>query len=64
MPATPAFGRPANLNIAATKVLNADNIQVSGSSSGTPTVVTPAAPNIGGLSSAKRGEWPPLQCGR
>lgn len=43
-----------NLNIAATKVLNADNIQVSGTTSGTPAVVAPAAPNIGGLTSANQ----------
>jgi filamentous hemagglutinin family protein len=41
-----------NLNIAATKVLNANNIQVSGTSSGTPAAATVAAPNIGGLSGA------------
>lgn len=41
-----------NLNIAATVVLNASNIQVSGSSSGTPAAPAVASPNIGGLSSA------------
>ena len=41
-----------NLNIAATKVLNADNIQVSGTSSGTPVAAVPTAPNIGALSQA------------
>lgn len=40
-----------NLNIAATKVLNADNISVSGSSSGVPSAPPVAAPNISGLSS-------------
>jgi hypothetical protein len=38
-----------NLNIAATAVLNASNIQVSGTSSGTPVAAVVAAPNIGGL---------------
>ncbi|WP_395749991.1 filamentous haemagglutinin family protein [Prosthecobacter sp.] len=41
-----------NLNIAATVVLNASNIQVSGSSSGTPAAAAVSSPNIGGLSSA------------
>lgn len=41
-----------NLNIAATVVLNASNIQVSGSSSGTPSAPSVASPNIGGLSAA------------
>jgi hypothetical protein len=41
-----------NLNIAATKVLNADNITVSGTTSGAPAPVVPSAPNIGGLTSA------------
>ena len=41
-----------NLNIAATAVLNASNISVSGSSTGTPTAPTVSAPNIGGLASA------------
>jgi len=41
-----------NLNIAATKVLNASNIQVSGSSTGVPVAAVVAIPNIGGLSSA------------
>lgn len=40
-----------NLNIAATKVLNADNISTGGSSTGVPTAPTVAAPNIGGLTS-------------
>ena len=39
-----------NLNIAAVQVLNADNISVSGSSSGVPASAPPAAPNVGGLS--------------
>jgi hypothetical protein len=38
-----------NLNLAATKVLNASNIQVSGNTSGAPTV-TVAAPNFGAIS--------------
>jgi len=41
-----------NLNIAATAVLNAGNIQVGGSSTGVPSAPTVAAPNIGGLSAA------------
>jgi len=40
-----------NLTIAATQVLNAGNIAVSGSSSGTPTT-TVTAPNVSGLSAA------------
>jgi hypothetical protein len=43
-----------NLNIAATKVLNADNIQVAGTSTGTPVTVVAAAPNIGGLAGANQ----------
>jgi len=38
-----------NLNIAATKVLNADNISTGGTSSGVPVAPVVAAPNIGGL---------------
>ena len=41
-----------NLNIAATTVLNASNIQVSGSTSGVSSGPAVAAPNIGGLTSA------------
>lgn len=41
-----------NLNIAATVVLNASNIQVSGSSSGTPSAPAVSAPNVSGLTSA------------
>lgn len=41
-----------NLLIAAPKVLNADNISASGTSTGVPTAPTVAAPNISGLSSA------------
>ena len=41
-----------NLNIAATTVLNASNIQVSGSTSGVSSGPTVAAPNISGLTSA------------
>lgn len=45
-----------NLNISATRVLNADNIQVSGSSSGTPTAVAASAPNIGGLTAGNTSQ--------
>jgi filamentous hemagglutinin len=41
-----------NLNIAATTVLNASNIQVGGSTSGVSSGPAVAAPNIGGLTSA------------
>jgi len=41
-----------NLTIAATAVLNASNIQVAGTSSGTSSGPTVAAPNIGGLTTA------------
>ena len=41
-----------NLNIAATSVLNASNIQVAGSTSGVSSGPSVAAPNIGGLTSA------------
>ena len=41
-----------NLNIAATSVLNASNIQVAGSTSGVSSGPTVAAPNISGLTSA------------
>ncbi|MDD5201302.1 MAG: filamentous hemagglutinin family protein, partial [Terrimicrobiaceae bacterium] len=41
-----------NLNIAATKVLNASNITVAGKSTGVPTAPVVAAPNIAGLTSA------------
>lgn len=40
-----------NLTIAATRVLNAGNIQVGGTSAGVPTAVVVAAPNVGGLTS-------------
>ncbi|MFZ4774971.1 MAG: filamentous hemagglutinin family protein [Terrimicrobiaceae bacterium] len=40
-----------NLSIAATQVLNADNISVGGTSTGVPTIAPVAAPNIGGLTS-------------
>ncbi|MEP6669138.1 MAG: filamentous hemagglutinin family protein, partial [Chthoniobacter sp.] len=65
-----------NLNIAATAILNAGNIQVAGTSSGVPSAPTVAAPNIGALSSAnnaaaaqntatdavnKRNEPPPIE---
>jgi hypothetical protein len=40
-----------NLTIAATQVLNAGNIAVSGTSSGTPTTVV-STPNVAGLSAA------------
>ncbi|HSI16021.1 MAG TPA: filamentous hemagglutinin family protein, partial [Chthoniobacter sp.] len=45
-----------NLNISATKVLNADNIQVAGSSTGTPAAVAPSAPNIGGLTAGNQSQ--------
>jgi filamentous hemagglutinin family protein len=41
-----------NLNISAVTVLNADNIQVSGTSVGVPPPVVVAAPNLAGLSAA------------
>jgi hypothetical protein len=41
-----------NLRIAASQVLNADNISAGGTSSGVPSAPTVAAPNIGGLTSA------------
>lgn len=41
-----------NLNIAATAVLNASNISVAGSSTGTPSAPVVSAPNIGGLTAA------------
>ena len=41
-----------NLNIAATTVLNASNIQVSGSTSGVSSGPSVAAPNISGMTSA------------
>jgi hypothetical protein len=39
-----------DLTIAATAVVNADNISISGSSSGVPTTAAPAAPAVSGLS--------------
>jgi filamentous hemagglutinin len=41
-----------NLNIAATIVLNAANISVGGSSSGTPAAASVSAPSLGGVSAA------------
>ncbi len=41
-----------NLNIAATQVLNAGNIAVSGSSAGVPAAPVVAAPNLGGIAAA------------
>ncbi|MEI6073538.1 MAG: filamentous hemagglutinin family protein [Verrucomicrobiae bacterium] len=41
-----------NLRIAASQVLNADNISTGGTASGVPSAPTVAAPNIGGLTSA------------
>lgn len=41
-----------NLTIAATAILNASNIAVAGSSTGTPTAPVVSAPNIGGLTAA------------
>jgi hypothetical protein len=40
-----------NLNIAASQVLNADNISVGGTSAGVPSAPTVAAPNVAGLAS-------------
>jgi hypothetical protein len=40
-----------NLKIAATQVLNADNIAAGGASVGVPSAPTVAAPNVGGLTS-------------
>jgi len=40
-----------DLTIAATAVLNADNISISGSSAGVPSTVAPAAPSVSGLTS-------------
>jgi hypothetical protein len=39
-----------DLTIAATAVINADNISISGSSSGVPSTAAPSAPAISGLS--------------
>jgi hypothetical protein len=41
-----------NLNVAAVQVLNAENIQVTGNSAGTPAAATVAAPNLGALTAA------------
>lgn len=41
-----------NLNIAADRVLNADNIAAGGVSVGVPAAAPPAAPNLGGLSAS------------
>lgn len=41
-----------NLTIAAVQVLNAENIQVAGTSTGTPAAPSVAAPNLAGLSAA------------
>jgi hypothetical protein len=41
-----------NLNIAATTVLNASNIQVAGTASGTSSGPSVAVPNISGMTSA------------
>lgn len=41
-----------NLNIAATRVLNASNISVGGATTGVPSAPTVAAPNIAGLTAA------------
>lgn len=41
-----------NLTIAAVQVLNAENIQVTGTSTGTPSAPSVAAPNLAGLSAA------------
>jgi len=41
-----------NLTIAATAVLNASNITVAGTSTGTPTAISVVAPNVSGISAA------------
>ncbi len=41
-----------DITLAATEVLNADNVSAGGTSTGVPSAPTVAAPNIGGLSSA------------
>ncbi len=41
-----------NLNIAAVRILNSDNINVGGSTSGVPTAAPVAAPNVAGLTAA------------
>jgi len=41
-----------NLNIAAVTVLNATNVSAGGTTSGTPAVVAPASPDIGGMTAA------------
>ena len=41
-----------DITLAATDVLNADNVSAGGTSTGVPSAPTVAAPNIGGLSSA------------
>jgi len=41
-----------NLTLAATQVLNASNIAVTGSSAGAPSAPSVSAPNVGGLTSA------------
>lgn len=41
-----------NLNVAASAILNASNIQVSGGTSGAPAAPSVSAPNIGGLAGA------------
>ena len=47
-----------NLNIAAVQVLNADNIRVAGSSTGTPAAAPSGATNIGGFSAASNAGAP------
>jgi filamentous hemagglutinin family protein len=42
-----------NLNVAAPQILNAENIQVTGTSAGTPPAPTVAAPNLGALTAAQ-----------
>jgi hypothetical protein len=42
-----------NLTLAATQVLNASNIAVTGSSAGAPSAPSVSAPNVGGLTSAQ-----------
>ena len=45
-----------NLSLAAVQVLNAGNIQVAGSSVGTPSAPTITAPNLGGLAAAANAQ--------
>jgi len=44
-----------NLNVSAVQILNANNIQAGGATSGVPPPVTLAAPNLAGISAADSG---------